>query len=231
MNENIAMPLFVRKGEVVAVGLAVNHVGRVGKSAISELRALQYGYDVAYSKEFVPTLCVGGAVNVRYGNADSGNLWAFSSSIGVFYTPTAGVMYGAVFGGLGNGIRYTYDGASTILTSEKLPRDLQVGATVHFPAAAHKTYLTLSIGNEKVFSETGLRYKGGAEYVFLRLVAVRFGYIVDPDVKVATYGLGLRAGKWQLDYGMLPSRVTDRLYQFTLAYDLWNKNESIRTDR
>lgn len=231
MNENIATPLFARKGEVVAIGLAVNHIGHVGKSAFSDFQALQYGYDVAYSKEIVPTFCVGGGVNVRYGTASSGNLWAVSSSLGVFYSPAQGVTYGAVFNGIGNGIRYTYDGASTLLSTERLPRDLQVGATMQFPAAQNKTALTLSIGNEKVFGEQGLRYKGGAEYVFLRLVAVRVGYIVDPDVKVATYGLGLRAGRWQLDYGMLPSRQTDRLYQFTLAFDAWNKNESIRTDR
>jgi hypothetical protein len=231
MNENVATPLFARKGEVVAVGLAVNHVGHVGKSSTGDFKAVQYGYDVAYANEVVPTLCVGGAVNVRYGNASSGSLWTFATSVGIFYAPAEGISYGAVFGGLGNAVRYTYDGTATLLSSERLPRDLQVGATMQFPASARKTFVTLSIGNEKVFGVTGLRYKGGAEYVFLRLVAVRFGYIVDPDVKVATYGLGLHAGKWQLDYGMLPSRLTDRLYQFTLSYDLWSKNESIRTDR
>lgn len=231
MNENISTPLFMRKGEVVAIGVMVSHLGEVSESPLSDFKALQYGYDVAYSREILPTFCVGGAFNVRYASAESGNLWAFSSSIGVFYSPAEGIRYGAVLGGLGNGIRYTYDGVSTILSSEKLARDLQVGATMQFPSAAKRTILTLSIANEKDFSRDGLRYKGGVEYIFLRLVALRIGYIVDPDVRVPTYGVGLRAGRFQLDYGMLPSRLTDRLYQFTLGFDLWSSGESIRTDR
>ncbi len=231
MNESFATPLLMHKGEVFAMGVMLNHVGRLSESSIANLSALQYGYDAAYAREVVPTFSLGGAINVRYGSAGSGKLWAFSSSIGMFYTPAADIRYGAVLSGLGNGIRYTYDGSTTILTSEHLARDLQIGASMQFPSAGQKAILTLSIANEKVFGVKGLRYKGGAEYVFLQIVALRLGYDVDPDFQVATYGVGLRAGKWQFDYGMLPSRLTDRIYQFTLGFDLWSTGEIVRTDR
>jgi hypothetical protein len=231
MNESAAAPVFMRPGQVLAIGLAVDHVGHLGKSATGDFTAVQYGYDVAYSREIVPTFCVGGSANVRYGTASSGSLWSIAGNLGVFYSPAEGISYGAVFGGIGNGIRYTYDGAATLLSTERLPRHLEVGATMQFPASAQKTELTLSIGNEKFFGEQGLRYKGGAEYVFLHMVALRVGYIVENDLKVATYGLGLRAGRWQVEYGMLPSRITDRLYQFTLAFDFGKPTESTRTDR
>jgi hypothetical protein len=231
MNENLSTPLFVKKGEVVAVGLSVNHIGSLQSSPLADFKAVQYGYDVAYSREVVPTFCVGAGLGIRYGTTSAENLWAISGSVSVFYAPSPEVSYGAVFTGFGNGIRYNYDGSSTILATQQLPRILTVGASLRFPASANKTFLTLSIANEKVFEQEGLRYKGGVEYVALRLVALRVGYIVDEDLQAATYGIGMRAGRWHLEYGMLPSRLTDRLYQFTLGFDFWDTTESIRTDR
>jgi hypothetical protein len=231
MNENVASPVYLRKGELASAGFSVNHIGHLGKSATGDFKAVQYGADGAYAREIVPTFSVGGSANLRHASASGGSAWALTGSIGAFYTPAEGICYGAVLSGLGSGVRYTYDGVSTLLSTERLSRILQVGATLHFPAPAHKTQLTLAIANEKVFGQTGLRYKGGAEYVILRLVALRLGYIVDPDVRVATYGVGLHAGRWQVDFGMLPSRLTDRLYQFTIAFDLWPKPEGIRTER
>jgi hypothetical protein len=231
MIENVSAPVYRRRGELVAAGLSVNHIGHLGKSATGDFKAMQYGTDIAYGRAMVPTFSMGASASVRYASATSSSLWALTGSIGVFYTPAEGITYGAVLSGLGSGIRYTYDGTSTLLSTERLSRDLQVGATLQFPSAADKTQLTISIANEKIFGQNGLRYKGGVEYVALKLVALRLGYIVDPDVRVATYGIGLRAGRWQIDYGMLPSRLTDRLYQFTIAFDPWQKAEGDRGER
>jgi hypothetical protein len=231
MNESVTSPLFMSKGEVVALGVTMNHLGYLADGPIPSIKAIQYGYDVAYSREVVPSFCLGALVSVRHGTTSDAAVWAVSSTLAAFYAPTEKISYGIAVSGLGNGMSYRYDGVTTRLSSDHLPRSLQVGMTMRFPSPAKQNILTLSIANEKVFERDGLGYKGGVEYGVFKFLAFRAGYIVDPDYKAATYGFGLKLGRVQFDYGMLPSRVTNRLYQFTLSVDIWNRGGSIRTGR
>jgi hypothetical protein len=218
MNENISFPLQLRKGETVAFGFVVNHVGYLGANKSLEFRAIQYGYDIAYAKEIIPTFSLGGALNVRYALSSASNILGVTSSVGIFYSPSQEISYGAVLSGLGSGISYVSDRTTTSLSSENLPRSLQAGASMRFPATSNATIFTLSVVNEKVFGQDGIRYKGGVEVYLLKIFALRGGYIFESNLGgSARFGLGVRSDRFQLDYSISPNKSTDLAYQLSLA--------------
>ncbi|MBI4547758.1 MAG: hypothetical protein HY707_07255 [Ignavibacteriae bacterium] len=224
MNENISMPLYRTNEQVMAMGLTVNHIGYLREGVEANFRAVQYGYDVAYSQKLIPTVSIGARVGLRYGHTPSSNVWGVSSSVGIFYSPSQEISYGASFSGLGTGIRYSHNGISTALSTAKLSRRLQVGASLRYPSSLKQTIFIISVANEKIFDRAGIRYKGGIEFFPVHFIALRTGYLVDPEVKVAFYGLGIKAGRIRFEYAMSPSKLTNRLYQFSLGLDVWGKN-------
>lgn len=227
MSENLAIPLFIRKGETVGISFSVNHVGHLTKNPDVDFNVIEYGYDVAYSRRVFPTFSVGGAINVRYAVADSGKLWGVSSSVGLFYNPAPSVSYGIMISGIGTGILLTYDGTKTLLTSRNLPRSLLAGATLRYPAKPRKTILTLSVANEKIFIEDGIRYSGGIEVLSYGAIYLRAGYTVTPVVDYAGYGVGITLDDWVLDFGIQPSALSSRFYQLTVSMDLWDQTQNI----
>ncbi len=225
MNENLAIPFRIRKGEAFALGLTVNHVGYVGKTRDGAFRAMQYGYDAAYAYEFIPTLSLGVGVGVRYAQSGGSNVWGVSSSAGIFYSPSPEVSYGASLQGVGSGILYASDGSTTSLSSENLPRVLSAGAELRYPSEFAEPMLTVSVANEKIFGRSGIRYMGGAEVFVLPFLALRGGYIVDPDYGTARFGLGIKTNRIRLDYAISPSGFTDQVYHLSLAITLWSPDE------
>ena len=227
MNENIAFPLLFGKNENVGIGLSVNHVGQVGNTAASDFHVIQYGYDIGYSREILPSLSAGVGVAVRYASSDSARLWGVSSSYGLFYDPSPEISYGIMLGGVGSGILYISNRVKTDLSSQNLPRVLQAAVTMRYPSAPSQTFLTLSVANQKTFGETGILYNGGLEaYIFHNLI-LRAGYIYQQNViGVPTYGAGVRIGKFQLDYGIVPSKLDNRSYQFSMGIAVWNQGEN-----
>lgn len=220
MNENVAIPLMLHGKEAVAIGLTVNHVGYALSGHVAPFKVIQYGYDVAYAREVIPTFSLGGGLAVRYAKSEASNLWGVFSTIGLFYSPSEEISYGAVFTGLGSGIRYTYDGVSTTLASENIPRTLQMGATLRYPGSQKADIVVASFANEKIFGEDGVRYKGGLEIIPYHFLALRMGYFVDPDVSVPTFGVGIKVTRWYLDAAIQPSKLTNQFYQISVAYAL-----------
>ncbi|MBI1806201.1 MAG: hypothetical protein HYR76_04010 [Ignavibacteria bacterium] len=227
MNENIAVPFQIRRGEAVAIGLTVNHVGYIESSPNFDFHVIQYGYDIVYSREVVPTVSVGAGLGVRYAKSTTASLWGVSSSMGVFYSPSQEISYGAVLSGIGSGILYASDRTTTSLSSENLPRSLQAGATLRFPPTFSQTFFTISVANEKVFGQDGIRYKGGMELFLFKVLALRGGYIVEPGLGSARFGFGIRTERFQLDYAISPSKQTDRAYHVSAAFTLWNRVEAL----
>ena len=224
MIESIASPFKINRGEVISVGLIIHHRGYLQSSpSPSEFRVVEYGYDLAYAQELLPTLAMGARVDVRYGRGDLSNLWAISASLGFFYSPSQEVSYGAALNDIGSCIQYSSDGAMTLLQTMNLHRSLEVGATMRYPFEFKKPILTLAIANEKVFTETGLIYKGGVEWLPTPSLALRVGYIyrTDPALGSTRYGLGIVLGRFRLDYATAPSHLTDRTYDVSLAIGFW----------
>jgi hypothetical protein len=226
MNDNVAFPLALRKGEAIGIGLTVNHVGKLGNASSVDFRVIQYGYDIAFAKEVIPTLSFGIGIGVRYGQSSLSNLWGISSSFGAFYSPSQEITYGVTLSGVGSGILFVSDRVTTSLSSENLPRTLQAAVAMRFPHSVDQTFLTISVANEKVFGVDGIRYRGGIEAYPVRFLALRWGYTYQKDFfSAARYGLGIRFRKFQLDYAIAPSRLTDRAYQFSLGLFLWGEGK------
>lgn len=222
MTESAALPLRSTRQDMIAIGVTVNHRGYVGGDFTGDFSLIQYGYDIAYAREVIPTLSLGGRVGVQYGISESSNLWAAAASVGVFYSPSQEVSYGASFSGLGSVIRYEWDGYTATVGPTNAPHSLQIGATMRFPAPIKESFLLVAIANEKIFGQDGLLYKGGVELFPVKYLALRVGYVFKPGASAARYGLGFRAGRFHIDYGISPSQESNQNYNFAVAFDLWN---------
>jgi hypothetical protein len=229
MDENVALPLYLRRGEVVGVAASVNHVGHLYRSSRSPFKVIQYGYDVAYSRRLTPTFSVGGVLNVRYARSSASRLWGLSSSLGFYYYPTPDVSYGVAVSGIGSGMKYIFDGTQTLLNAENIPRKLIAGAVLRFPSHVNqKPVLQVSLSTEKNFDIKGLFYYGGFELLPVEFLALRVGYLGGPDrFQYASYGVGFYAGGWKLDVGMTPSHVAGQVYQVGISVPIWNQMDKV----
>ena len=217
MSENASIPFILGAGEAIGIGVTVDHVGYIGDNSPANFRAMQYGYDIAYGREIIPTLSIGAGIGVRYGRSDVSSLLAVSSTTGIIYSPAPEISYGAMFTGLGNGIVYASDLKTTSLSTARLPRKLLAGLTLRFPGTLQRTIFTISAANEKIFGEDGIRYMGGIELYPVRFLTLRTGYLYTNAFAAATFGLGIQLGGMHLDYSISPSRVTDQATSVTCA--------------
>jgi len=217
MIENIALPLHINKDEIIGLGMSVTHVGYIGRREKMDFRVIQYGYDIAYAREIIPTLSLGALINVQYAKSQISSLWAFASSFGVFYSPSPEFTYGASLHGIGNGILYTSNHTTTTLTSERLHQSIQAGITLRFPPEGERQTFTLSVANEKKFGETGIRYMGGVEVLPIEYIALRGGYYVTNNWAAARFGIGFKYSEFQLDIAVSPSKLTDQAFQTSIA--------------
>lgn len=230
MEENLAIPLFLRKGEVVGIALSLNHVGYATESFKTKFKVMQYGYDVSYARKLGPTLSAGGTLHVRYARSEDDKLWGLSSSFGLFYFPSPNVSYGLSLTGLGKGIKYIYNGFTTNLNDEKLPGSIHAGSTLRWPSSlARPRFLTLSVEAEKVFKVTGVRYYGGFELIPSRFAALRLGYFgMSGGPEYASFGVTIQVSGWRLDVGAIPGENSpQKIYQATLSLPLWNQFDEI----
>jgi hypothetical protein len=223
MNENLAIPIPLRAGEVLALGFTVDHVGYVKNSPDFDFHVIQYGYDIAYAREIMPTFSVGGNLGVRYAKSTVSNLWGVNSTLGVYYSPSQEISYGAAVTGLGSGILYASDRTSTSLSSENLPRSLKVGVTLHFPEEVARRVFTISVANQKIFGQDGIIYMGGMELLVNRFLALRGGYRFEQSVGAVRLGLGFQREGFHLDWSVSPSKATDRSFHITASIPIWNK--------
>jgi hypothetical protein len=231
MSENLTVPVLLGHERSIAVGVTVNHVG-YAKSAstpafiwnqyridLSDLRRIQYGLDLAYASEILTSVSFGAMIGMRYGKIGTSNLLAASSSVGILYSPSQTISYGASYSGIGSAIGYALkDSVSFHRTN--LPRSLQIGATLRFPSTAKRPIVIFAIANEKIFGEDGLRYKGGIEVLPVPFLALRAGYLVEPGIVAAKWGAGLASDWLRLDYAIAPSHFSERYQQLSFSISL-----------
>jgi hypothetical protein len=222
-SESIAVPFRIGNNDVMAVGLVVNHTGYAKQNTRPEFRIIQYGYNIGYAKEIIPTLSLGSEIGVRYARSKASSVWAVRSSIGLYYSPSQEISYGIAYNGIGNGIGYSFDGSSTLLFSKTPPHSLQAGLAMHFPSDVKETVFSCNVLNEKVFGTSGILYKGGLEYYIIRFFALRVGYIVDQDRKTATFGFGVRTEPAELDFSIAPAKKTNQSLFISLSIELWKQ--------
>jgi len=214
MQEDLAVPLVMKKPVAVTLGLDAYHLGYFAGPFT------EYGYDIAFAGMITPTLSIGGRASLRQDISNGGWLsagareWSSNFSFGGDYAPTPDISYAIVFGGLGKDL-YRSAKADTILAQNKTPRTLEVGATMAYPSSAsfRPPFLILSLVNEKVFGVKGLYYKGGIEIRPIQFLELRFGYISGPGYVSARYGLGFLWKEFALQYAVYPEFGTHILVQ------------------
>jgi hypothetical protein len=223
IGENIALPLFLGKGAVIGIGASLNHVGQVGDTSSTLFDVMQYGYNVSFSLRVVQSISLGTGVDVHYGNSDVSKVWAVTAVFGAFYNPSPDITYGLALKGLGDGIKYIYDGSETVLNNYNIPMSLLLGAAFRFPSWFKKPFFNISLESEKVFDESPFRYRGGFELIFFDRIATRVGYVNGPEGRYPTFGTGLQFGDWKLDIGAAPSHRARELFHFSLSAAIWDQ--------
>jgi hypothetical protein len=210
MSENISVPFMTGPNEAIGIGLDVDHVGDARAATYANYHATQIGYDIAYGREITPTFSFGASIGVRYGHGDTTNLWAVSTTYGIVYTPSPEITYGAMLTGVGTGIVYASDRITTSLSTQNLRRKLNMGVTLRFPTQYQPEIMTLSAGNEKIFGETGIIYRGGLELFPYQWIVLRGGYVYTNDGAWGLFGLGFKGHGLRIDCSLSPNKLTDR---------------------
>jgi hypothetical protein len=223
MSENVAIPL-LRSTNALAIGASVSHLGYIKDSPQgTRFRFIEYGFDIAYARVLTRSLSLGVHIGTGYGRTGTDHLQVASSSFGLVYSPYPWISYGLAYSGVGWKIRYSYDTTSTSLHRENPQRSLQIAITMRYPQSLLKpSIFTLSAANERDFRENALRYKGAIEACPVGFLALRFGYQFGPSRAAASYGVGLRFERFQLDYAISPSRQYDRFQQLCLSIAFWD---------
>lgn len=225
MTENVGLPVRTGFSEAMVFGLSVSHIGYLKKVSTTSIRPFQIGYDFAYAKEIMPTFSVGARIGVHYGQAGNSNLLGASTSLGICYSPSPEITYGAAYNGIGTGIHYNISGGTTAIRSENLPHSLQAGVAMRYPAIPNQNIVTVAISNEKIFGQTGIQYSGGVEIYPIQFLAIRGGYTVKNLEKSGRIGLGVRSGYGNFDISVSPSRSTDRSIFITGSFILWTTEQ------
>ncbi|MBA4313293.1 MAG: hypothetical protein C0417_11765 [Chlorobiaceae bacterium] len=221
MTENVGLPVRTGFSEAMVFGLSVSHIGYLKKVSTTNTRPFQIGYDFAYAREIMPTFSVGARIGVDYGQAGSTNLLGASASLGICYSPSPEITYGAAFNGIGTGIHYNISGGTTAIRLDNLPHSLQAGVAMRYPAIPNQNIVTVAISNEKIFGQTGIQYTGGVEIYPIQFLAIRGGYTVKNLEKSGRIGFGVRSGYGNFDISISPSRSTDQSIFLTGSFVLW----------
>ncbi len=220
-TESVAMPIRIGPNDVLAIGLMANHTGYTEENVTPEFKIIQYGYNIAYSRQIVPSVSVGTEIGVRYARSQTSSVWSVRSSLGFFYSPSQEISYGVTYNGIGNGVGYTFDGVSTLLYSTSPPRSLQAGLSMHFPSDFQERVLTCVISNEKVFGQSGIIYKGGIEYFIFRFFALRAGYKVAETNKIGIFGCGIKTEPIKIDFSVSPAKSSAQAMFISLSLKFW----------
>jgi len=223
MGENIAFPVLSQGPQVLSMGLEVFHLGYVQQpDSFPGQHVFEYGYNIAFASALSSTFSMGVSAGLQHGSTNGSQSWAASYSVGIDYSPSADINYGAVFSGLGSEVKYIKQDSLLNAQSGDAPRVLEIGATMSFPSSSslRRKFFFLSLANEKIFGETGLFYKAGVEVRPFDFLNLRFGFITGPGVSEARYGIGFQINSFFMEYVLYPQQASNMLEQISLSYNI-----------
>ncbi len=157
-------------------------------------------YDVAvavgFSRYIVPNLSAGIALKPVYQKIDEESAHGLAVDLGIYHiSRISGVKFAAVIANVGAPMKF-------ISESYALPRMLKVGGSYErrVPSARGDILFVLDI----VFPNDGdVRQHAGVEYGYDDLLFLRAGYKAGYDSHGASFGMGVRYRKLNLDYAVL----------------------------
>ncbi|MBD3615420.1 MAG: hypothetical protein HUJ22_02525 [Gracilimonas sp.] len=209
--ENITVPVKLAPNKNMIIGATFHHQVKPDSrlSDYSSLYFNQYTLDVGYGQSLIEDVYVGLNIRSYMGVTESTTTWSGDASLGIVYTPSPLVSYGAVYRGtgyqnhrIGHGIIYyrTVNDDITRMETVKLPQRLEIGATLRFPSIREYPNFVLSFSNEKLFGEEGLVYRGGLEVYIKDIFRLRGGYFHSIPIQGSRIGFGLLLDPVKVDY-------------------------------
>lgn len=223
MSESLAFPILSQGPQVLSMGLDVFHLGYVQPPyGFSGQHVLEYGCNIAFASALSSTFSMGISADLQKGNANGSQALAASYSIGMDYSPTADINYGAVFSGIGTEVQYIPQNTMLNAQADNAPKILEIGATMSYPSSSslRRKVFFLSLANEKIFGETGLFYKAGIEVRPFDFLSLRYGFITGIGVSEASYGIGFQINSFIVDYVLYPEQASYMLEQISLSYNI-----------
>jgi len=163
---------------------------------LGEFSVYDASFALGFARYILPNLSLGATVKPVYQKIDerSASGWAFD--VGIFHVARInGVKLAAVLGNVGKPMKF-------IDEEFALPRYVKVGASYERESAAARGRFLFTL--DGVFLNDGdPRQNLGAEYMYRRTLALRAGYKAGYDSQGASFGLGLRYKKLDVDYAMI----------------------------
>ncbi|MEX1261872.1 MAG: hypothetical protein WD381_04660 [Balneolaceae bacterium] len=189
-------------------------INYLGSAQLPEPDVEQYHADLAYAYAFSNVFSMGVLQSVSYTFNDEDDFVTYFADIGLVYAPAENLSYGLAVRGIGRDSHYTINTAGeTILYHQRMGQILDLGSTFRF-SQNKRTFLTMSLGNEKRFGEDGIWYKGGIELIPIPAISIRGGALfhVGQDEFIPRLGIGLDAGYFILDYMAAPKNIRGENY-------------------
>lgn len=226
MQHDLTLPsLIVDKHHITTrVGLTTSgydEINYLGSAQVPEPDVEQYFAEVAYAYAFSNVFSMGVLQSVTYTFNDETDFLTYFADIGLVYTPSENISYGLVLRGIGRDSHYRINEADeTILFHQRLGQTLDLGSTFRF-ITNDRTYLTVSLANEKRFGEDGIWYKGGIEYFPTPLISLRSGALfhIGENEFIPRFGLGFDTGFFKLDYMVAPEDIRgENFHQLGLTF-------------
>ena len=223
-TEIVATPIVLSQGNTIGIGASVSHFGYVGTKPVGGAQFSNFGLDLGYSVNVMPTLSIGTVLSLRYSSAAHTSLAAGWVSLGAFYYPSPDFSYGLAIHSAGTEMTYSVFPSGVRLERAPLEqKSVEIGATMRFPTRGTHPIVTMSMSNQRSFPDNTYRVMGGIEVAPFDFLALRIGYGGNPSSVAGHYGMGLSFKRFRLDYAISPSRSEVRYDTATLSYVFGSK--------
>lgn len=180
-----------------------------------------YHAEITYAYAFSEVFSLGTSVLLTHLDRQDEPEPAAALQIGLLYVPADNVSYAAVIRGIGNqryyevasadvdetGTPATLD-ATTLTGTESLQQSFEIGTTFRFPVE-QRTWMSLSLANEKRLDEKGIWYKAGLEIVPYHWLALRGGvhFHIGQDRYIPRAGVALQFRFLDITHALAPQQA------------------------
>jgi hypothetical protein len=217
-TDQVTLAVFSGAMFALAVNATYTHGGELRPEGFSPFPIKESGGDFAFSMAIIPTLSIGAMGGVRkteIASLPSTNEWG---QAGMFYYPMPGIAYGIVYRVRTGSIYWFANGQNGLEREPTVRQNVEIGATMNFPARSERPVVTLALSAEKYYPGVALfSTKGGLEVLPLPFLALRMGFKVGSVERVARYGIGIMVGPVRLDAAVGPSRTDAQFAGLSLA--------------
>ena len=220
-TEQVTLSLLSGTMFALAASATYTHGGELRPEGFAPVPIGEAGGDFAISMAIIPTLSIGAMGGVRkteIASIPSTNQWG---QAGMFYYPMPGIAYGIVYRIRTGSIYWFANGQNGFEREPTMRQNVEIGATMNYPARSERPVVTLALSAEKYFPGVALySTKGGLEVLPLPFLALRMGFKVGSVERVARYGIGIIIGPARLDAAVGPSRTDDQFAGLSLSLRL-----------